>query len=84
MLINDAIRPLAKIVNNNAVARRVVAWNVINEPECTMMGSDSVGDPNDDPNIGAATHQEMETFVLEVTKAVHEGSVAKFTRGNCT
>ncbi len=84
MLIKDAIRLLAKIVNNSAFARRVVARNVITEPECTRMGSDSVRDPNDGPNIGAATHQEMETFVLEVTKAVHEESVVNFTLGNCT
>lgn len=84
MLIDNVIRPLAKIVKSSAYAHRVVAWDVINEPEWAMMGSNSYGDPNYDPmsGIDPVTHEQMETFVYEVTKALHEETDSPVTVGS--
>lgn len=84
MLINNVIRPLAKLVQGSAYAHRVFAWDVINEPEWAMTGPSPHGDPNYDPmsNIDPVTHREMETFVREVTTALHEESNALVTVGS--
>ncbi len=84
LLINNVIRPLAKVVQGSAYAHRVIAWDVINEPEWAMMGPSPYGDPGYDPmpNIDAVTHQEMETFVREVTVALHEETDSLVTVGS--
>jgi hypothetical protein len=84
MLIDNVIRPLAKIVRDSAFAHRVVAWDVINEPEWAMMGPSPYGDPNYEPmsDIDPVTHQEMETFVREVTIALHEETDSLVTVGS--
>jgi len=84
MLVDNVIRPLAKIVHESAYAHRVVAWDVINEPEWAMMGASPYGDPNYDPMAGIdpVTHQEMETFVRDVTTALHEESDSFVTVGS--
>lgn len=84
MLIQNVIRPLASVVRNSPHARRLLAWDVINEPEWAMMGSSPYGDPNYDPmpTIDPMTHHEMETFVQEVAQALHEEGSAYVTVGS--
>lgn len=84
MLIDNVVRPLARIAKNSPYAHRLVAWDVINEPEWAMNGSSPYGDPNYDPmsDLDAVSHEEMETFVREVTMALHEETDSYVTVGS--
>lgn len=84
MLIDNVVRPLANAVRDSAYGQRVIAWDVINEPEWAMTGTNPYGDPKYDPMpmIDPVTHHEMETFVQEVTMALHEESTAYVTVGS--
>jgi len=84
MLIENVVRPLARIAKNSPYAHRLVSWDVINEPEWAMSGSSPYGDPNYDPmaDLDAVSHEEMETFVREVTSALHEETDSLVTVGS--
>lgn len=84
LLVNNVVRPIAKIVQASTYAHRVLAWDVINEPEWAMTGSNPLGDPQYTPmqGIDPVTHGEMETFVREVTAALHEETHAYVTVGS--
>ncbi len=89
-LIAKVVVPIAQAVEASPNRDRMVMWDVINEPEWAISGSDGYGDQNFDPQSqcsnGAAmqtmTFAQAETFVKEVVTALHANSSAAVTVGS--
>jgi hypothetical protein len=89
-LIAKVVVPIAQAVEASPNKDRMIGWDVINEPEWAISGSDGYGDQNFDPqsqcNGGAAmqamTFAQAETFVKEVVTALHGASKAPVTVGS--
>lgn len=47
-LLENVIRPLARAAEQSPYRHRLLAWDVINEPEWAISGSDPYGDPSFD------------------------------------
>jgi hypothetical protein len=82
-LIDNVVRPIARAVAGSANAARVVSWDVINEPEWAIKGSDGYSDPAFDAmsSLQQVDFAVMETFVREVVAALHDESKALVTVG---
>lgn len=82
-LLDKVVKPVAKTVAQSPYARRVVAWDVINEPEWALTGSDAYGDPpfEADATLAPVTFSEMETFITETVAALRGESQALVTVG---
>lgn len=83
-MIDNLVRPVAQTVEQSPYRRRMIAWDVINEPEWAVTGPSLYGpdqdfDPN--PELQAVTHQQMEVFINEVANALREESTALITVG---
>jgi len=89
-LMSKVIAPIAKAVESSPNKSRMVAWDVINEPEWSITGSDPYGDQAFDPNttgsdgrtMGTVTFAQMETFVKDVVTTLHAHSSAPVTVGS--
>jgi hypothetical protein len=81
--LENVVRPIAKAVQASTRRNRVIAWDVINEPEWAITGSDTYGDPAFEPNpaLQAVTHAQMETFIASVVKVLRAESTAQVTVG---
>jgi len=84
MLVENVVGPCAAQVASSPNAERVIAWDVINEPEWAMSGPGLYG--NDEPfdpqsDLISVTHAEMETFVSDVISALRSNSDALITVG---
>src|SRR4030095_11515003 len=71
-LIDNVVRPIARAVAASPNAARMLTWDVINEPEWAITGSDGLGDMAFDPNteLQAVSFAVMETFVKDVVTAL--------------
>jgi hypothetical protein len=89
-LIKNVVIPIAKAVESSPNKDRMIAWDVINEPEWSITGSDPYGDQAFDPNTGGSnnktmatvTFAQMETFVKDIVTALHGASSAQVTVGS--
>ena len=89
-LIKNVVIPIAQAVESSPNKDRMVAWDVINEPEWSITGSDPYGDQAFDPNssgsnnktMATVTFAQMETFVKDVVTALHGASSAQVTVGS--
>lgn len=90
-LINNVVIPVAQAVESSPNKDRMVAWDVINEPEWSIAaGSDPYGDQAFDPTMTGSSGQttttltfaQMETFVKDVVTALHGASSAPVTVGS--
>jgi hypothetical protein len=84
-LIDKVVRPLAQAAAKSPNAKRLIAWDVINEPEWAVSGASQYGgDPAFDPNpeLESVSHAQMETFLREVITALREDSDALVTVGS--
>ncbi len=82
-LLEKVVRPIAKAVAAHPRGARVIAWDIINEPEWAMTGTDGYGDPPFEPNaeLAPVTHAQMQTFIAEVVKVLRAESAAKISVG---
>jgi len=82
-LLEQVVRPIAQAVESSPHRRRMVAWDVINEPEWAIAGSSPYGDPDYEPNseLDAVSHAEMETFLAEAITVLRAESSALITVG---
>lgn len=83
-LIETVVRPIAQTVAKSPHHQRVIAWDVINEPEWAIAGASKYGgDPAFDanPELEAVSHDQMETFLREVISALREESEALVSVG---
>ncbi len=85
-LVENVIRAVAKTAAQSPHASRLFAWDVINEPEWALSGSDAYGDPAFDPINGLATisHAEMEGFLSEAIAVLRSESNALVTLGGAS
>ncbi len=89
-LIKNVVIPIAQAVEASPNKDRMVAWDVINEPEWSITGSDPYGDQAFDPTssgsngktMSTVTFAQMETFVKDVVTALHGASSAPVTVGS--
>jgi hypothetical protein len=77
-LIANAVRPLARAAQASPHRDRLVAWDIINEPEWAISGASLYGDENFDPDSGLEhlSHAQMETFLRDVNTALRAESRA--------
>jgi len=82
-LLETVVRPIAQAVAAHPHAQRVIAWDVINEPEWAMSGSSPYGDMDYTPNpdLQTVTHAQMETFVADTIAVLRAESDAMVTVG---
>ena len=89
-LIKNVVEPVARAVEASPNKDHMIGWDVINEPEWAISGSDPYGDQAFDPQSqcsgGAAmqtmTFAQAETFVKEVVTALHGASSAQVSVGS--
>jgi hypothetical protein len=83
-LMQAAVRPFVRAVTASPNAARAVAWDVINEPEWAISGSDAYGDVAFTPQttVETVTHAEMEMFVRDVITAIRAESSLPITVGS--
>ncbi|AUX21955.1 uncharacterized protein SOCEGT47_024530 [Sorangium cellulosum] len=83
MLMDNVVRPLARAVERSPYRHRMVAWDVINEPEWAITGPSPYDDPDYDPmaELETVTHAEMETFVNDTIRVLRTESRALITVG---
>jgi hypothetical protein len=79
----NVVKTVAQTVEASPHKDRVVSWDVINEPEWAITGSDPYGDMAFSPNtnLQPVTFAQMETFVTETVSALHASSSARVTVG---
>ncbi|MGK3994826.1 hypothetical protein [Sorangium sp. So ce1024] len=82
-LIENVVRPIARAVEQSPYRHRMVAWDVINEPELAMIGQSPYGDPEytPDPSVEPILHEDMEAFLRETIRALRAESQALVTIG---
>jgi len=83
-LVTNVIRPFARAAQASPNSRRLIAWDVINEPEwsvsgASMYGGDEAFDPQD--NMQTVSHAQMETLLRDVIAGLRAESSALVTIG---
>jgi hypothetical protein len=82
-LVNNVVRPFARAASMSPNAKRVIAWDVINEPEWAVTGASLYGDEPFDPDSTCRpiTHAQMETLLGDVIAGLRAESSALVTIG---
>jgi len=82
-LLDQVVRPIAAAVEASPHRHRMIAWDVINEPEWAMNGASPYGDEAYDPGDGIepVDHATMESFVSDVIGVLRQESSALVTVG---
>jgi hypothetical protein len=82
-LVQNVIRPFARAAQASPNSRRLIAWDLINEPEWAVSGpgvnGDQAFDPQDD--MQTVTHAQMETLLRDVITGLRAESSALITVG---
>ncbi|HEX7599367.1 MAG TPA: endo-1,4-beta-glucanase [Polyangia bacterium] len=84
-LMTNVVHPIARAVEASPNKDRMIAWDVINEPEWALSsGSDPYGDPAFDgqTNLTTIPFADMETFVKDTVTAIKAESKAPVTVGS--
>ena len=82
-LVENIIRPLAKHVGKSLFSKRVIAWDLVNEPEWAMTGKSKYGDPDYECNQGknCITHEQIEVFLKDVVAVLRAETKSLITVG---
>ncbi|WP_237245385.1 MULTISPECIES: hypothetical protein [Sorangium] len=85
-LLENVVRPLAQAVEQSPYRHRMVAWDVINEPELAMTGPSPYGDPDydPDPQVEPIAHEQMEAFLRGTIGVLRAESRALVTIGSAS
>src|SRR5690606_29511201 len=83
-LIHNVVVPIVTAIEQDENADRVVAWDLMNEPEWASHGDVPHGGPPMDPqgNLQTVPFATMERFLAELATAVHAISPAPVTVGS--
>ena len=85
-LIKNLVGPVADVVEASQHKKRMLGWDIINEPEWAMNGTNKYGGndfvPDSKYASQAVSHAEMETFVVEVAANLHAHSHAPVSVGS--
>ena len=82
-LMDNLLGPIADAVAQSPHRDRMIAWDIMNEPEWAMTGPSLTGDP-DFPAQGGldlVTHAQMETFLKQATDVLRSRSGANVSVG---
>lgn len=83
-LLEKVIRPMAKIAESSPYKKRLMTWELINEPEWAISGASKYGDSGFDCNgttLQCLTHEQMESFLADITKVLRSESKALISVG---
>jgi hypothetical protein len=82
-LLQNLIAPVAKAVESSPFRKRMIAWDLCNEPEWAITGANLHGGAGFIPQSGlqAVTHAQMETFFKELAVTLRASSSALITVG---
>lgn len=83
-LVDRVVRPFARAAEQSDYRDRLVAWDIINEPEWAMQGPSKYCRNDDFPaqnGLEHLTHDEMEVFVSDVIRGLRAESRALITVG---
>lgn len=77
------VRQVAQTVAASPYANRMIAWDVINEPEWAISDSDPYGDPAFSPtsSLDTVTFAQMEAFIKQTIGVLRNNSSALITVG---
>jgi hypothetical protein len=83
MLLENLLGPIADAVEQSPYRHRMVAWDIINEPEWAIAGASLTGDEAFPGGGGleSVSHAQMETFLKEATTLLHGRSSALVSVG---
>lgn len=73
-LLDNLVRPVARAAQASPYRHRLIAWDMINEPEWAMSGPNPNGGEDFSPNAEceAVTHAQMEAFLDELAAVLRE------------
>ncbi len=73
-LLDNLVRPVARAVQASPNRRRLIAWDMINEPEWAVSGPNPNGgeDFSPNPECEAVTHAQMKIFLDELAAVLRE------------
>jgi hypothetical protein len=82
-LVNTVVWPFAAAVEQSPFRHRMIAWDVMNEPEWAVSGAGVGGDEAFDPTAGLQTvsHAQMHRFLDAVIGGLRASSSAMVTIG---
>lgn len=83
-LVERVVRPFARAAEQSDNRDRLIAWDIINEPEWAMRGPSKYCRDDDFPaqnGLELVTHDEMEVFVSDVIRGLRAESRALITVG---
>jgi hypothetical protein len=82
-LVDNVVRPFARAAAASTHASRVIAWDVINEPEWAVTGASLYGDEafDSDDTCTPISHAQMETLLAAVIAGLRQESDALVSVG---
>jgi hypothetical protein len=83
-LVNNVVKPFARAAKASTHGERVIAWDVINEPEWAVTGPSQYGGDEAfeaDSTCTPVTHAQMETLLKDVIAGLRQESDARITVG---
>lgn len=82
-LLQNVIGPLARTVQESPYAHRLLAWDLINEPEWSVKGQNRYGDPPYYPldSVRPVEHEFMEAFLMDLAHTIRQQGDARITVG---
>jgi len=83
-LVNNVVKPFARAAKQSTHGRRVIAWDVINEPEWAVTGASMYGNDEAfeaDSTCTPITHAQMEKLLADVITGLRAESDALVTVG---
>jgi len=82
-LLENLVRPIARAVEESPNRRRMIAWDMINEPEWAIRGANMYGgeDFGPDSRLTPVTHAEMERFLADMAAVLRSESTALVSVG---
>lgn len=83
-LIEKVIRPMVRIGESSPFKKRLMTWELINEPEWAMAGGSKYDDPDYEcsgDSLLCVSHEQMETLLKEMTAVIRAESKALVSVG---
>jgi hypothetical protein len=82
-LLDNLVKPVAQAVEASPYRKRMIAWDMINEPEWALTGASLWGDPSFEPSskLEPVSHAELQTFLQEMAAVLRASSTALVTIG---
>jgi hypothetical protein len=82
-LLDNLVAKIADAVEASPYKHRLIAWDMVNEPEWAVTGASLTGDPAFEPDgsLDPVTHLQMQTFLQEMAATLRAHSTALVSIG---